>query len=267
MKLIIKGGRIELIPEEEIDRDRLAQIPEGTNTAFVYTTLDGGEDGCQEALVVYIGPIPLGRRDPQDFKGRTGGFVMSACARAYSDRLKQMHDRRAKICEPCEFKSRDECLGWYWPDISCPKALEIWGEKPPILTNVGTHEVGINPKFVGWLEKLKAHIDWLASYINANQLIVNQFAYHDEKYWWKGDDLGKMKEKAELWEQYAIYDNDKEAEIPVKDLLIAYEELGGYKADAVRMCAKLRAIEAWFDSEKGYQTPGLEDLGKLLEGS
>ena len=48
---------------------------------------------------------------------------MSDFARSFSDALKQMHDRRAKICESCEFKSRDECLGWYWPDVSCPKGL------------------------------------------------------------------------------------------------------------------------------------------------
>ncbi|KKL68163.1 hypothetical protein LCGC14_2127730 [marine sediment metagenome] len=58
MKMIIKDSSIELIPEEEIDRARLAQIPEGTNEAFIYNTLDGGEDGCQEALVIHIGPIP-----------------------------------------------------------------------------------------------------------------------------------------------------------------------------------------------------------------
>lgn len=200
---------------------------------------------------------------------------MSNFARSYSDRLKQMHDRRAKICEPCEFKSRDECLGWYWPDISCPKALEIWGEKPEPYSS-GVYGKGEGVKLNAFYlqkemddfhEKLKAHIEWLASYINANQLIVNQFAYHDEKYWWKGDDLGKMKEKAELWEQYAIYDNDKEAEIPVKDLLIAYEELGGYKADAERMFKKLKAIQTWYDFEEGFQTSGLEELGKLLEGS
>ena len=57
MKMIIKDSRIELIPEEEIDRARLAQIPEGTNEVFVYTTLDGGDDGSQEALVIYIGHI------------------------------------------------------------------------------------------------------------------------------------------------------------------------------------------------------------------
>ena len=50
--------------------------------------------------------------------------MMSDFARSYSIGLKQVHDRRAKICEPCEFKSRDECPGWYWPDVSCPKRRE-----------------------------------------------------------------------------------------------------------------------------------------------
>ncbi len=58
MKLIIKDNRIEFIPEKEIDRARLARIPEGTNEVFVYNTLDGGEDGCQEALVIHFGPVP-----------------------------------------------------------------------------------------------------------------------------------------------------------------------------------------------------------------
>ncbi len=35
----------------------------------------------------------------------------------------------------------------------------------------------------------------------------------------------KLKRKADLWDQYAIYDNDKEEEILVKDLIIAYEKL------------------------------------------
>ena len=34
------------------------------------------------------------------------------------------------------------------------------------------------------------------------------------------------REKADRWDQYAIYDNDKEEEILVKDLIIAYEKLG-----------------------------------------
>ncbi len=37
--------------------------------------------------------------------------------------------------------------------------------------------------------------------------------------------LKSLKRKAELWDQYAIYDNDKEEEILVKDLIIAYEKL------------------------------------------
>ena len=34
-----------------------------------------------------------------------------------------------------------------------------------------------------------------------------------------------LQTKADLWDQYAIYDNDKEEEILVKDLLTAYEKL------------------------------------------
>ncbi len=31
------------------------------------------------------------------------------------------------------------------------------------------------------------------------------------------------------WEEYAIYDNEKDAEIPVKDLIVAYERLKSVK--------------------------------------
>ncbi|MCW3988661.1 MAG: hypothetical protein NWE88_01140 [Candidatus Bathyarchaeota archaeon] len=58
MRLKIKDSRIEFIPEKDIDRARLAQIPEGSNEVFIYTTLDGGDEGNQEALVIHIGPIP-----------------------------------------------------------------------------------------------------------------------------------------------------------------------------------------------------------------
>ena len=37
----------------------------------------------------------------------------------------------------------------------------IWDEMPPILTNIGTHEVGTNPRFLEWLENLKAKITQL----------------------------------------------------------------------------------------------------------
>ncbi len=40
-------------------------------------------------------------------------------------------------------------------------------------------------------------INRLNEYIDAHQLIVNQFAFTDGKYWWMGEDLGEMKQKAE----------------------------------------------------------------------
>jgi len=38
-------------------------------------------------------------------------------------------------------------------------------------------------------------------------------------------EYNKLKRKADLWDQYAIYDNDNEPEILVKDLITAYEKL------------------------------------------
>lgn len=53
-----------------------------------------------------------------------------------------------------------------------------------------------------WLKKLKEHIEWQQSYIDANQLVVNQFAFHDEKYWWKGMDLDEMQRKADIFDEW-----------------------------------------------------------------
>lgn len=55
---ITDNGRIEFFPENDKDRARLAQIPEGSNEVFVFYTSDGGEEGDEEALVIYIGAIP-----------------------------------------------------------------------------------------------------------------------------------------------------------------------------------------------------------------
>lgn len=50
-----------------------------------------------------------------------------------------------------------------------------------------------------------------------------------------------------------------------EDLVVELrKELEGYKADAGRMRRKLKAVEAWFESERGYNLPGFEKLGKIL---
>jgi len=43
------------------------------------------------------------------------------------------------------------------------------------------------------------------------------------------EEYKRLKEKADKWDQYAIYDNQKEAEIPVEDLIVAYERLKSVK--------------------------------------
>ena len=58
-------------------------------------------------------------------------------------------------------------------------------------------------------EKLKEHIEWQQSYIDATQRIVNQFAFHDDIYWWKGMNLNEMQEKAERYSKF-LREADKE---------------------------------------------------------
>lgn len=41
------------------------------------------------------------------------------------------------------------------------------------------------------------------------------------------EEYERLKKK---WEQYAIYDNETEAEIPVEDLILAYERLKSVKS-------------------------------------
>ncbi len=48
-----------------------------------------------------------------------------------------------------------------------------------------------------FFKKLQKHIEWLQSYVDANQLITNQFAFHDDKYWWNGVDLSEMQDEAD----------------------------------------------------------------------
>ena len=38
---------------------------------------------------------------------------------------------------------------------------DIWDEKPLILKCMGTHEVGVNPRFLDWLENVKLQYDLL----------------------------------------------------------------------------------------------------------
>ncbi|MBA7620098.1 hypothetical protein ES703_27442 [subsurface metagenome] len=68
----------------------------------------------------------------------------------------------------------------------------------------------------------------------------------------------ELKEKAELWDQYAIYDNDKEAEIPVKDLITAYE-----KQEAVKKLVEkgpLLNVDTLTDCQQAVD----DWLGKLM---
>lgn len=88
---------------------------------------------------------------------------------------------------------------------------DIWSEEPKRweygelkLERIMTKTFGLYRAFEidEFHKKLKAHIKWLNDYIDARQLIVNQFAYHDEKYWWKGMDLDEMQRKADIFDEW-----------------------------------------------------------------
>lgn len=53
----------------------------------------------------------------------------------------------------------------------------------------------------------------------------------------------------------------------IESLAKVEKERDGFKNDAEEMSGKLRAIQTWYDSEKGYNIPGLEGLKEALEGS
>ncbi len=87
-------------------------------------------------------------------------------------------------------------------------------------------------------------------------------------------EYNKLKEKAEKWDQYAIYDNEKEEEILVKDLITAYEKLGVVKAWAEEeLSENSRIADAKYEEvmegdaheapELNYYT-GRRDLAKEL---
>lgn len=83
---------------------------------------------------------------------------------------------------------------------------DIWAGKPNIIPEGYYYDASEMDAFH---EKLKEHIDWLQSYVDANQLIVNQFAFHDDIYWWKGMNLNEMQEKAERYNKF-LREADKE---------------------------------------------------------
>ncbi len=69
----------------------------------------------------------------------------------------------------------------------------------------------------------------------------------------------ELQKKADLWDQYAIYDNDKEAEIPVKDLITAYEKLKVIKTRIAKY-EKLVTLPDPADIDL------IDDIKKIMEG-
>lgn len=49
---------------------------------------------------------------------------LSDSARVHLESLKETLDDRKAICGPCKPNSREDCPGWNWPDIVCPKPLK-----------------------------------------------------------------------------------------------------------------------------------------------
>jgi len=92
-----------------------------------------------------------------------------------------------------------------------------WAEKPEPLP-VGWAETLYysKPDLDAFHQKLQASIDESMADCHHSLEIVTR-------------KLTECRKKADLWDQYAIYDNDKEEEILVKDLITVYEKLKAIK--------------------------------------
>ena len=51
----------------------------------------------------------------------------------------------------------------------------IWDQKPPLLINAGTLEVGVNPEFISWLEIIKIIYQSLADTVIEQDRIISEF--------------------------------------------------------------------------------------------
>lgn len=67
------------------------------------------------------------------------------------------------------------------------------------------------------------------------------------------------REKAERWDQYAIYDNDNEPKILVKDLITAYEQLEAVKTHLTTW------VSGHSDWQMGRMSQWKKELDEILE--
>ena len=102
--------------------------------------------------------------------------------------------------------------------------IDLWAEKNVIQP----YEAGFVLVDEEWLEKLRVEHDLLKEH-SGRWLHFVAVDYPEIKESLSPQKLMELKGKAERWDQYAIYDNDKEPEILVKDLITAYEKLEAVK--------------------------------------
>ncbi len=139
-------------------------------------------------------------------------------------------------------------------------AENIWDERPefpkwrtPYSTTFNHYNEILEwkKKEDDWLETLR--VDYDLQYDRSMRWL--HFLMHGE---YTPKQVSEWKEKADLWDQYAIYDNDKEAEIPVKDLITAYE-----KQEAVKKLVEkgpLLNVDTLADCQQAVD----DWLGKLM---
>ena len=105
---------------------------------------------------------------------------------------------------------------------------DIWDEKPPLLRNAGTIEVGVNPKFLDWLENLKAKITQLNECLGEYE--SKEWCDHciiDSKCAQITLHVQELKEKAKKWDRL---------DQPAKYNLTKYMECSD----------KLEAVKTWY---------------------
>ena len=149
---------------------------------------------------------------------------------------------------------------------------DIWDEKPPLLRNAGTIEVGVNPKFLDWLENLKAKITQLNECLGEYE--SKEWCDHciiDSKCAQITLHVQELKEKAEKWDEFCKCLKWHPG-TPISPILLQFHALNEGNQDKRK---KLEAIKTlflplpeWIEWEEGpmsIEASKMLKLKKILE--